>query len=63
MILTVYKVSSGWRGRVEHEGQIIVSSSIAERRVGCAVRTLLNELQRTHGAASFTELTINLEDW
>jgi hypothetical protein len=58
MILKVWKGPQGWTGNITMDGQVILAMGGFERRLGCAVRNLLNSLEHKYG---ITEDSITLD--
>lgn len=48
----------GWTGNITLDGQIIIAMNGYERRLGCAVRNLLNSLEHKYG---ITEEVVTLD--
>lgn len=61
MILTVSHKDGWWAGEITDDGIVLVRSH-PERRLGCAVRNLLNSLEHKF-PTDLSELQLNLEEW
>lgn len=62
MILRTFSHNGKWFAEIYDGGNKILRSG-PEYRVGCAIRSVLNALERGYGKPSSKEFTIDLSGW
>jgi len=61
--IIAYKENGRWLTNIDDDGEIIANSQIPEKRLGCAIRRAINQIQVRYGEPSEPVFEISLDDW